>query len=179
MTEITEVKKSVETKLTTSITIIKENRAKEKEKHAAESKSLHDKVEALQKQVNANTQTTEKVKADQESMQDVIEKLVVAVEEGDAQHAKTTEEIDSLNEMIEGMVDEMEAKKGQFPTKEDIAKLEGAITKVNAKVIGMSEKIDKETEQREAAVDALSERVTANENHLDELEEEMAGMQEA
>jgi len=178
MTQVTDVRLSIETKLKTSLTIIQEGQEKERKEHEAQHKKITDKIEVLKKQVSANTEAAEKTKADQKQLNDAVDSLVDAVELGEEQHIKAAEEIEVLNEMIEGVVGAMDAQKEAIPTKEDIAKLEATLTKVSAKVTGLGDKIDKETELREASVLALEERVTANEDHLTEIEEEIIGMTE-
>merc|ERR1719253_1230848 len=56
--------------------------------------------------------------------------------------------------------------------------LEGAITKINAQVISVGDKIDSGTKQREESLSALGERITENESQLDELEDKIMNLQD-
>eukprot|EP00746_Dinoflagellata_sp_MGD_P163261 gnl/MRDRNA2_/MRDRNA2_91207_c0_seq1.p1 gnl/MRDRNA2_/MRDRNA2_91207_c0~~gnl/MRDRNA2_/MRDRNA2_91207_c0_seq1.p1 ORF type:complete len:1299 (-),score=369.14 gnl/MRDRNA2_/MRDRNA2_91207_c0_seq1:44-3826(-) len=170
MTQITTVRTSVETKLETSITIIKESAKAEQENHEAESKKMQEKIAALKKIVSSNTEITSQLSADQKGLSDAVDALVDAVDDGDAKHAKAAEDIELLNEFIEKVAATAGDQRDKFPTKEEVSKLEAAVTQVNAKVVAIGDRLQKETEQREASILAIEDRVTANEEHLDEIE---------
>merc|ERR1719428_1162988 len=178
MTEITTVREKVETELKTSVTIIKEGLKEEEEKRVTSKQKMEAKIEALKKQVDSNKEVTDKTKADQEQLNNAVDLLVESVEKSEEDHIKATEELEELNGMIEKVVGVMDAQKGKFPSKEDILKLEGAVTKVSAKVVSVDERITKETEVREASVIALEEQVFANVVFLVELEGVIGEMQE-
>merc|ERR1719311_348629 len=90
----------------------------------------------------------------------------------------TNEEIVALKEYVETINAEFVEHKSEMATKEELEKLVGAVTKVNAKVISVTDKVDKETKMRELPISSLEDRVTTNEEHIMELEEEIGGMQD-
>merc|ERR1711871_1311447 len=77
---------------------------------------------------------------------------------------------------MEEVAGEVQATKEQFPTKEEMDALENTITKIDAKVVSVSGKLEKEIKLREMSVLAVEDRIVANQEHLDEVEEEIVGM---
>merc|ERR1719262_1597986 len=86
------------------------------------------------------------------------------------QHHKHEKEMAALQEEIVGALGKMEKMEDNMVEADQLDELQSFILKVNSKVGTMESEIDQEVRRRKADVEALAERVTKNEDHLDEVE---------
>eukprot|EP00746_Dinoflagellata_sp_MGD_P161052 gnl/MRDRNA2_/MRDRNA2_88072_c0_seq1.p1 gnl/MRDRNA2_/MRDRNA2_88072_c0~~gnl/MRDRNA2_/MRDRNA2_88072_c0_seq1.p1 ORF type:complete len:1236 (+),score=364.48 gnl/MRDRNA2_/MRDRNA2_88072_c0_seq1:120-3710(+) len=176
--EIISVKDSLETKIKSTVLVMEEGLKATQEEEKNKEKKLMETMESLKKQVNLNAETSKELSADQESLKKAITQIEEIIELGKEEHKLAKADLMDLKEYVESVAGDVEATKEQFPSKEELEALENSITKVDAKVTEVSSKVEKEAELRELSISAVEERVLANQDHLDELEDEIAGMSE-
>lgn len=178
-TEIESVKESLVTKIKSTALVMQEGLKATAEEQKNKDKALMDTMESLKKQVDLNTETSKTLSADQESLKKAITQMEEIIELGKEEQKLARADLLDLKEYVDEVAGDVEATGEDIQdSKGKLHDLENLITKVEAKVTEVSGKVEKEAELRELSINAVEERVLANQDHLDELEDEIGGMSE-
>merc|ERR1719379_2101544 len=168
MKAIEEHKSEVKKSLNKTVLIMKQGIAKSEKEQKANAEKMKKRMAEIEKRMEKGDEAAGKNKEMIEQLQRSMVEITESVEMGQEQQKKAEKELAALQEQIEGNLENMEKN---MVTADQMDELQGIVLKVNSKVGSIEAEIDREASQREADMESISKRVTANEEELDATEE--------
>merc|ERR1719443_508830 len=170
MKVVTEHKSEIKKQLTKTVEVMKIGVEKSKAEAKANEGKLEKRLAEITKKMEKGDKAAEETRIMIEEMEKGMAQITEDAHKQQKQHHKHEKEMAALQEEIVGALGKMEKMEDNMVEADQLDELQSFILKVNSKVGTMESEIDQEVRRRKADVEALAERVTKNEDHLDEVE---------
>merc|ERR1719443_2155502 len=173
MEHIEEHRIKVRQELQKTVTVLQEGIQKDAEEQKRSSEKMSSRVDLLVGRLAKRDKAAGKAKEQLQQLEDSVAEVKETVKQGEKQRAKHSKDAAKLKNQIEKMLGQIDATKDKMADADSISELQSFILKVSSKVNTASEQIDQEVADRQKSLEGIAERVTANEEHVEQITDDL------
>jgi chromosome segregation ATPase len=174
MEHISSVKTSVEKKLERAVTKLKDGMKESSKEQKERQDRMEERMTKIKETVVTMKETSSETNVIVKEMQGGMRELKESVDISKKQNAQHEKDANELTRRLEQSLKRITKVENNMVDISALEDLQGLVMDANSKVSTISSRLDKEIEERESAVKSVTKRITANEEHLIEIEDSLS-----